>query len=63
MTTPVVYCTVEAPYGTAPMPLGARVIHVNAAQVGDQEDGWPGGDLVTYRCPHCGASWKEELPQ
>lgn len=28
-----------------------------------QEDGYPGGDIVTYRCKGCGITWKEELPQ
>ena len=28
--------------------------HPDAREVGDQEDGWPGGDIVTYECPHCG---------
>ena len=26
-------------------------------------DGWPAGDIVEYRCPHCGHTWKSELPQ
>jgi len=37
--------------------------HPDAREVGDQESGWPGGDIVTYECPHCGARWREELPQ
>ncbi len=32
-------------------------------EVGEQEDGWPGGDIVTYECPNCGTRWKQELPQ
>lgn len=42
---------------------GFPVSHVDAKEVGDQEDGWPGGDIVRMECPHCGVSWKKELPQ
>jgi rubrerythrin len=47
-----------------PMPLRAtgRWEH-DAEEVGDQEDGWPGGDYQAYRCKNCGHIWKEELPQ
>lgn len=37
--------------------------HPLAREVGDQQDGYPGGDIVRYECPACGTSWKEELPQ
>jgi len=37
--------------------------HPDAKEVGEQQDGYPGGDIVTYECSHCGARWKEELPQ
>ena len=37
--------------------------HPDAVEVGEQLDGYPGGDIVRYECPHCGLSWKEELPQ
>lgn len=38
-------------------------VHPLAQEVGDQEDGYPGGDIVRYRCPVCGTTWKAELPQ
>lgn len=48
-----------------PMPLNApgRWEHTRAGEVGEQEDGYPGGDIVTMRCKDCGATWREELPQ
>ena len=53
-------CTAETPYdGKAP----GYVRHTGAHEVGDQRDGYPGGDIVTMRCDHCGAEWDEELPQ
>lgn len=30
---------------------------------GEQWDGYPCGDTVTMKCPHCGTTWTEELPQ
>lgn len=53
-------CTAEDPWTEEKNPRGE---HPDAREVGDQEAGWPGGDIVTYQCPHCGAKWKEELPQ
>jgi hypothetical protein len=48
-----------------PMPSNAagRWAHTNAGEVGDQESGWPGGDIIRMRCRDCGATWREELPQ
>lgn len=48
-----------------PMPKGAagRWEHKNAHEIGDQENGWPGGDIVRIRCDDCGLEWEEELPQ
>lgn len=43
--------------------MGTPVVHADAHEVGDQRDGWPGGDIVTYECPHCGHRWRAELPQ
>lgn len=52
-------CTEERPYaGDA-----GRWYHPSAKEVGEQEDGWPGGDIITLLCPHCGLRFKEELPQ
>ncbi len=52
-----------------PMPIGDheayryRWEHTNTEEVGDQENGYPGGDIVKIRCKDCGLTWKEELPQ
>jgi len=58
-------CTKENPYTpernkTEP---GYGCVHSAAHQVGEQEDGWPGGDIVRMRCNNCGVEWKSELPQ
>jgi len=49
----------------SPMPQGAngRWEHTNVEEVGEQKDGWPGGDYQEYRCKDCGHRWREELPQ
>lgn len=39
------------------------VEHDAAHEVGEQEDGYPGGDIVTMECSNCGVRWKQELPQ
>ncbi len=53
-------CTKENPWAPGkPTP----VTHPEAREVGEQEGGWPAGDIVTYRCPNCGHSWRAELPQ
>lgn len=64
--TPPVYdpggrhiCTKENPWA----PGKGKALHPDAVEVGFQEDGWPSGDLQKMRCPHCGETWKEELPQ
>ncbi len=48
-----------------PMPKGAlgRWSHTNVSEVGEQEDGYPGGDWQKYECADCGYTWKAELPQ
>jgi hypothetical protein len=53
-------CTKENPWSEGkPTP----VRHSRVVEVGDQRDGWPGGDIVTKECLNCGTTWKEELPQ
>ncbi len=44
-------------------PNGTRWVHTNVAEVGEQEDGYPGGNLQRMRCKDCGVNWKMELPQ
>jgi hypothetical protein len=53
-------CTADHPWRPG---LPTPVTHPDACEVGEQEDGWPAGDIVTYACPHCGHRWKVELPQ
>lgn len=62
MTKDIV-CDAEHPYHHQPYEK-VRVVHLDAREVHDsQKDGYPGGDLVTMECPHCGHRWKKELPQ
>lgn len=42
---------------------GTPVIHSNVKEVGEQESGYPSGDIVTKRCVNCGHEWRSELPQ
>ncbi len=58
----VIECTVEKPWNKIKQPE-ARVRHHAAREVGEQEDGYPGGDIVTMVCPSCGTKWRMELPQ
>lgn len=51
-------CTPELPYAG-----DGRGIHPYAKEVGEQENGYPGGDIVTMACSICGVRWKKELPQ
>lgn len=37
--------------------------HNNVVEVGEQEDGYPGGDIITVKCLDCGKTWRVELPQ
>lgn len=60
MTDSRYLCTAETPWKRE---YGYPVVHEDAHEVGDQENGWPGGDIVRMKCPHCGAIWKRELPQ
>ncbi len=43
--------------------MGTPVEHEGCYEIGEQEDGWPGGDIIRRRCPNCGTEWTEELPQ
>jgi len=53
-------CTKENPWKPE---MGVPVMHEDAKEVGDQEAGYPGGDIVTMRCPNCGHEWRKELAQ
>ena len=58
----IIECTKEAPWDLKKNP-DDRVRHHDVEEIGEQEDGWPGGDIVTYRCKNCGTKWLAELPQ
>lgn len=53
-------CTKNLPWRKG---MPTPVVHPDAGEVGDQESGWPGGDIVTFECPNCGHRWRSELPQ
>ena len=53
-------CTKESPWKEG---MPTPVQHDAAHEVGDQIDGWPGGDIVRMHCDNCGTSWTMELPQ
>ena len=58
-------CTEDNPYTderdrTEP---GFGWVHSAAEEIGDQEDGYPGGDIQRVRCGNCGIEWRKELPQ
>ena len=53
-------CTAEYPYpGRSD---GRRWAHPSAREVACR-DGYPGGDIATYECPHCDLRFSVELPQ
>ena len=56
-------CTEQTPFSESVDKPGDRWQHHGAYEVGEQEDGYPGGDIQRYRCKFCGLEWKEELPQ
>ena len=62
MTIPRQICTPEQPYSVE-IDQKQGWIHPQAHEFGEQRDGWPGGDIVTYRCPVCNHVWEQELPQ
>ena len=53
-------CTAAAPWNAT---IKGRVIHPGGRQIGEQRDGYPGGDIVTMECTVCGHRWTMELPQ
>jgi hypothetical protein len=53
-------CTSETPWSPE---RGLPVKHTSVREVGEQENGYPGGDIVTYECRHCKKRWQSELPQ
>lgn len=53
-------CTKQQPWTPE---KGTPVEHPDATEIGEQIDGWPSGDIVTYRCPNCNHEWEQELSQ
>ncbi len=53
-------CTADDPWTPEKAPRGT---HRDAHEIGEQQDGWPSGDTVRMRCPHCKVEWTMELPQ
>lgn len=61
MSISPIVCTAAKPWDKATK--GIPVVHVDAQEVGEQENGWPSGDVVRMQCPNCGHKWYVELPQ
>jgi len=57
----IIECTKENPWNKQHAQNGVR--HHDTREIGEQEDGYPGGDWVTVECLNCGHTWKRELPQ
>ena len=53
-------CTKEHPWTKS---IPGPVQHTGAHEVGEQRDGYPGGDIITMECSNCKHRWTEELPQ
>lgn len=60
MSTNRQVCTKQNPM---PKESTERWVHEDCREVGEQQDGYPGGDMITIECLNCGKRWKEELPQ
>ena len=58
----IIECTKEQPWDGKKAP-NDRVRHHDTKETGEQEDGYPGGDIITLECLNCGTRWKSELPQ
>lgn len=63
ITRAVFYCTKETPWRKEHHVKGTQVVHDAVVTVGEQRDGWPGGDLQDNQCRNCGHTWTQELPQ
>jgi hypothetical protein len=62
MSTHQIICTPNHPWDRVKRD-DVRVVHTDTHEVGEQEDGYPGGDIVTIGCRICGHRWRSELPQ
>lgn len=49
-----IYCTEDNPWDGR---TDKRIIHIDAKEISDS------GEIVRCECPHCGHSWKVELPE
>lgn len=49
----IIQCTKQRPWN-GKRERGDKVCHHDTEQVGKQQDGYPGGDIVRIRCKNCG---------
>ena len=56
-------CTKENPYSEERDGPQVRWEHGNVIEIGDQKDGYPGGDIQRVKCLNCGLEWDVELSQ
>lgn len=59
-------CTKDDPWTEARRPASGeriRIAHPDAHEIGEQQNGYPAGDIVTMECPNCKVRWEQELPQ
>jgi hypothetical protein len=57
-------CTKEDPWKKEEGSKGG-VEHPDAKEIGEdygKGGGVADGDYITYKCPHCNHTWREELP-
>jgi len=59
-TAKIHICTADDPWSPE---KAKRARHNDAVPIGEQQDGWPSGDIQRYRCPHCEHEFDLELPQ
>lgn len=55
-------CTKDNPYTPERDNPEDRWEHDGIVEV-DQRDGYPGGDIIKWRCMNCGLEGESELPQ
>jgi hypothetical protein len=52
-------CAKENPWNDG---MDVKAVHPDAEFV-SSEDGYPGGDISWYKCPHCGLTFDVEMAQ
>ncbi len=56
-------CTEAKPYSEDRDNVNVCWQHSKVIEIGDQENGYPCGDIQRMKCLNCGVEWDEELPQ